>query len=667
MNRRSMAIFGLGAAIVIFIAVNVVAGATLRHARLDLTAERLFTLSSGTRNVLASLKEPLTLTLYFSGKLADEVGSLKIYGTRVRELLEEYAARAGGKITLKVVDPEPFSEAEDDAVQAGVQGLAIDNTSGRQFYLGLVGTNPKAHKEAIPFFDQARERFLEYDLTKFVYNLTQPKKPVVGVIGDMPLEYGPGGIMAAMRGIVQPYAIYNQMRELFDVRLLKGEIAAIDDDVALLLITRPQSLSPKTLYAIDQFVLRKGRAMVFVDPHAESIASGGPVGMDLPAPKEATLPKLLEAWGVDMAKDRFVADRQLGLPIEPDTPSGRGRLYPYPAWIGLKDEFINRDDLVTAELGVLYLGSAGSLKPREGSGTTFTPLFTSSNESALVETSKLGPQPAPEALLKLATPTRERYTLAARVTGNLKTAFPDGPPPPEKKEEAKDDKDKKDEKKDGGAPADKTTDAAASEKKQEAPPKPHLAASATPVNLIVVADTDMLEDRFWVRTREILGQRIAVPFASNGDFLINALDNLSGSNDLIGLRSRGISLRPFTVVEERRRVAAEKFLARRDELQQSLEQTEKKLGELQKKQKSGGDGASLSPEEEAAIDSFRRDVVRIRKELREVQHNLNRDIDRLSVQVKLINIGLMPLGVAALALAMAAVRHHRRRVRVARE
>jgi ABC-type uncharacterized transport system involved in gliding motility auxiliary subunit len=660
MNRRSIAIFGLGAAIVLFIAVNVVAGAALRYARLDLTAERLFTLSSGTRNVLASLKEPVTLALYFSEKLSDEVGSFKIYGTRVRELLQEYAARAGGRIALKVVDPEPFSEAEDDAVQAGVQGLAIDNTSGRQFYLGLVGTNPKGHKETIPFFDQARERFLEYDLTKFVYNLTQPKKPVVGVIGDMPLEYGPGGIMAAMRGIVQPYAIYNQMRELFDVRVLKGDIAAIDDDVALLLIVRPQNLSPKTLYAVDQFVLRKGRAMVFVDPYAETAALGGPMGADPTASKGATLPKLLEAWGLEMVNDRFVADRLLGLPIEPDTPSGRGRLFTYPAWIGLKDEFINRDDLVTAELGVLYLGSAGSLKPREGSGVTFTPLFTSSNESALVETSKLGPRPDPEALLKLATPTRERYTFAARITGNLKTAFPEGPPPPEKKE-AKDDKDKKEEKKDGDASAE------VPEKKQETPPKPHVATSAAPANLIVVADTDMLEDRFWVRTREILGQRIAVPFASNGDFLINVLDNLSGSNDLIGLRSRGISLRPFTVVEELRRVAAEKFLARRDELQQSLEQTEKKLNELQKKQKAGSDGASLSPEEQAAVDSFRRDAVRIRKELREVQHSLNRDIDRLSTQVKLINIGLMPLGVAALALAMAAVRHHRRRVRVARE
>ena len=313
--------------------------------------------------------------------------------------------------------------------------------------------------------------------------------------------------------------------------------------------------------------------------------------------------------------------------------------------------------MVTAELAVVNVGSIGSLKAREGTGLTFAPLLVSSEQAALMEVEKLGARPDPEGILRALKPTGQRYVLAARITGRVKTAFPNGAPPdpaPETKEGEKKD--------DGAVPS--------PEKKPEdaKPLRPHRAESAAPANLIVVADSDLLEDRFWSRVRDFVGQQVAVPFASNGDFVVNAVDNLAGSDDLIRLRSRGISYRPFTVVDDLRRDAADRFLARRDELQKALEDIEKRLNELQdRKKQSAAAAATLSAEEESAIEKFRDEMVRIRRQLREVQHGLERDIENLAAWLKVINIGLVPIGVLAVAALIALARKHRRRIRVMRD
>jgi ABC-type uncharacterized transport system involved in gliding motility auxiliary subunit len=655
MTRKPLGVAALVAAAGLFFAVNIAAAWGLRGWRVDFTADRLHTLSRGTLNTLAALKEPVTLKLFFSAKLSDQIPQFKAYGARVRELVLTYAARSGGKIKVEIVDPTPFSEAEDSAVQAGVQGVPIDNSSGRQFYFGLQGSGPDDKREVIAFFTQERERFLEYDLTRLVYNLGQAKKPTIAVIGDAPLEFGPGGIMAAMRGQARPYMVLQLLRQTFDVKTLGADADAIDDDVAVLIVARPAALAPKALYAIDQFVLRKGRALVFVDPAAESGTQAGPGGGAV-APR-AEMPELLAAWGMDMESGRFVADRRLGLPVETgDGGAGRGRIIPHPGWLGLGDASINRDDVVTAELAVVNVGSIGSLKKREGANVAFAPLLMSSEQSATMEVEKLGAQPDPEGILRALKPAGVRHVLAARVTGRFKTAYPNGAPPapaPEKKEDGKKDDPAKAE------PAKKPEDAK--------PPKPHLAESAVDANIIVVADSDLLEDRFWTRARDFLGQQVSVPFASNGDFVVNAVDNLAGSDDLIRLRSRGISYRPFTAVDDLRRDAAERFLARRDELQKALEDTEKRLNELQERKKAGAAGAALSAEEESAIEKFRDEMVRIRRQLREVQHGLERDIESLATWLKIINIGLVPMGVLVVAGLMALARKHRRRIRVMRD
>ncbi len=651
MTRKPSAAILLAAAALLFVAVNGVAGWALRGLRIDFTADRVNTLSAGTLNALAGLKEPVTLTLFFSEKLSDQVPQLKAYGARVRETALEYAARSHGRVRVEIVDPVPFSEAEDGAVQAGIQGVPIDGASGRQFYFGLQGIGPGDKRETIAFFTQERERFLEYDLTRLIGALAQTQKPLIAIAGDVPLEFGPGGIMAAMRGgQVRPYMVLQMLRQTFEVRVLGGDLADIPDAAAVLVVARPKTLSPAALYAVDQFVLRRGRALVFVDPAAESAAASSGAAAD----QGADMPALLAAWGIEMEAGRFVADRRLGLPIEIDDGAGGARVMPHPAWLGLKDDALNRADVVTADISVINVGSAGGLKARDGAGMTVTPLLLSSDQAAMVEVAKLsGARPDPEAILRGLKPTGERHVLAARVAGRVKTAFPDGAPPETKIEIKTEPK-----------PEEKSEEKKPDDRK---PARAHLAESASAVNLIVVADSDMLEDRFWVRIREFAGQQVAMPFAANGDFVVNAVDNLAGSDDLIQLRSRGVSHRPFTVVDDLRRDAAERLLARRDELQQALESAEKRLNALQERKKQAGEKASLSAEEEAAIEQFRDEMIRIRRQLREVQHGLERDIERLAAWVKALNIGLVPMGVLALAGLMALARRHRRRVRVRRD
>jgi ABC-type uncharacterized transport system involved in gliding motility auxiliary subunit len=644
-SSAGRAALAVGLAAALFIGVNVSAQSLLRHARLDLTADGLYTLSPGVRNVLAGLREPVTLRLYYSAGLADEAPSVRAYGQRVRELLQEYAVRADGKVRLEIIDPEPYSDAEDRAVEAGLQGAPLDRASGRTFYFGLVGTNSTDRREVIPFFHQDRESFLEYDLTRLIYALGDPKKPVIGVLTDMPLEYGPGGVVAAMRGGSAPYAVLTQLRAFFEVRLLRSDVAEVPSDVTVLMLARPRNLPTPTLYAVDQYVLRGGRAIVFADPFVESEADGGP-GMPAPADPSAVPTRLFDAWGLAVATDRFVADPALALEVQAGE-AARRRTVPYPAWLGLGPENRDRDDPAAAELGVINVASAGEILAKEGSGVALAPLLTSSDQARLLDVTLLRSLPEPERLSaalskETARERGERRVLAARVFGTLKSAFPGGPPPPEVKPG-------------DVAPAPLPLSA------------PHLAQSAEAPKLLIFADSDFLEDRFWVEQQTLLGRRVANPFAGNGDLVLNVAENMAGGADLISLRGRAGAARPFTLVDNLRRAAGEQMLAREDELVRRLREAERRIGELQSKAKGGGGAALLSEEERKAIEDFRAEALAARKELRDVQHALNKDIERLAATVKAVNIVGAPLlvGLAALALAAARVRTRRTSVKTA--
>ncbi|QDO96215.1 ABC transporter [Ferrovibrio terrae] len=622
---------GLIAAFALFFGFNILVNNGLRDARIDLTEARLYTLSDGTRNVLKAIPEPMTLRFFFSDKLAGNAPQLKQYGNRVRELLERYASLAGGKIRLEVIDPEPFTEAEDRAVQAGLQGAQLP---GGQLYFGLVGTNALDQQQTITFFQADKEQFLEYDLTKLVYSLSNPTKPTVGILGALPLEYGPGGMMAAMRGQAQPYLILEQIKQFFQVKMLDAaKPEEIDDKISTLILAHPKDLSPQAQYAIDQYVLKGGRLIVFADPYSETMsAMPNPMtGRPMPGGDQSSLlPELFKAWGIEVASGKFVADLALAQRVQTGR-SGAAAVVDYVPWLAIPGERLSRDDVVTAELTQINAASMGSIRKLEGATTTVTPLITSSNQAMLMDVKDLDGDPNPQALAEKFKPTGETYMLAARISGTVKSAFPNGAPPVEKK--------------DGDKPA--------------VAPAAHVVESAKPINVLLVADADLLDDRFWVRSQQMMGQNMYVPIAANADLLVNAIDNMSGSGDLIGLRSRGRSQRPFEVIDNMRRQAEQQFLARQKQLEQKLETTQKQLADLQSKAQDQSN-ALLSAEQEAAMTTFRDDLLSTRRELRGVQRELNRDIESLQVLVKFINIGLMPLLAALVAVGLAIVWRQRR-------
>ncbi|MGA3306282.1 MAG: Gldg family protein, partial [Stellaceae bacterium] len=576
-SRNASALLALAAALVLFTAVNVIARNWLGGVRLDLTQGGLYTLSPGTRATLVKIDEPITLRFYYSPQLGREIPSYGVYADRVREMLKSYAARAGGKIRLEILDPAPFSPTEDRAVAFGLQGVPLDQ-SGEQVYFGLAGTNSTDDQEIVSFFQPERERFLEYDLTKLIHTLANPAKTVVGLATELPME---GDLMAAMQGRpLVPYVMLEQMRQLYDVHIMGTDFDAVPDDVGVLMLVHPQNLAPKTLYAIDQYVMKGGHALVFVDPDSET-QTQHPSQLNPPGqPNDSDLPVLFKAWGLELEPKLVAGDRQAAMKVNAGTAS-RLQALDYVAWLGLKSANLNRDDLITADLSQINMATAGILKPLPGATTSFAPLISTSEDSMAIPVAKVqAPLPDLAGLLSDFQPGGQKLVLAAHVTGPADTAFPDGPPPPEKKDANAGN---------GTAPV--------------ATPSPQVKTAAQPLNIVVVADTDLLDDRFWVDVQEFFGQRVAVANANNGDFVTNALDVLSGGADLVGLRSRGSSARPFDLVQDIQRQADARYEASEKTLEDRLKDTQQKLKDL--RASADKPGAQPDAAQEAAIDDFR--------------------------------------------------------------
>jgi ABC-type uncharacterized transport system involved in gliding motility auxiliary subunit len=655
-SRRALAVTALILIGVLLISANIVAGRFLAT-RLDLTAEHLYTLSPGTRNTLAKIDEPITLRFYYSTRLGDEVPSYGVYAQRVRELLDQYVAKAHGKLRLEVYNPQPFSDVEDRAVAFGLKGVPLD-AQGEQVYFGLAATNSTDDQQVIPFFAPDRERFLEYDLTKLVHALAFPKKTVVGLITTLPLE---GDVMAMMRGRPsEPMTVIEQLQQLDQIKPLAAGIDAVPPDIDVLMLVHPQNLPDKTLFAIDQFVLKGGKALVFVDPLSEFQASHPSQLNPSGSSNSSNLERLFKSWGFEVPANTVAGDRRdaqrVGVPV-----SGRGtRPLDYIAWLNLRAANLNRDDMITADLSHIMMASAGIIEPLAGAKTTIEPLITTSTDSTKIPADKLAGLPDVAGLLNQFKSDNKRYILAAHVTGMADTAFPDGPPKPP--EPAKPEAAAKPE------ATDPPGDPAAEEPDQSKPASSAGAewvkTSVQPINVVVVADTDMLDDRFWVQTQDFFGQRVAIPTANNGDFVANAVEVLAGGNDLVGLRSRGTSARPFEVVDQIERDAQERYSAEERALQQKLKDTETKLAELTGKDQTNAT-ATLSPEQAKAIEDFRADMLQTRRQLREVQAALRGDIARLKAGLEFVDIALIPIIVAAVAIILGIVRLKRRSRRTA--
>ncbi|MDE1894866.1 MAG: Gldg family protein [Xanthomonadaceae bacterium] len=599
LGRRARLYLALALLVLVFVPL-IVAGSRWRHGgRIDLTSDHLYTLTPGTLQIVSSLKRPLRLTLYFSEHATRDLPRLRSYEQRVSEMLQEMVARAHGRIRLRIIDPVPYSDDEASALGSGLTPVN-GGSNGERVFFGLVGSvmytdgdtgDERAAEKSlsIPFFDLSREAFLEYDLAKLVYELNQVKKPSIGVISSLQVNGN-----AALNE--QPWAVMQQLAQLFDVKMLAADkLEKIDDRLKVVLLIDPKQLSADAQYAIDQYVLRGGHLVVFVDPDAE-LDSTFPAGdSGAPASHGSDLPRLFAAWGVSYSPDKVVLDRSRALQIELG-----GNSFNHPAMLGLGDQELNRSDAVTASLQRINVSTIGCFDLTPTARTRLIPLLQSSADAEVVPTQRvLDASGDPTQLLQNYKPDNAHYVLAARLRGTFDSAFP-----------------------------------------ERAGEKGHLAHSAPNSEVVLVADTDLLSDRLWVEQQTVLGQTMMRVFANNGDFVTNLVDNLSGSSALLSIRGRAASQRPFTRVEALRNVADQKFLQKERELEQELADTRRRLDELQPAK--DDNSSTVTAEQRREIEQFRQRQLVINKQLREVQHQLNAEIDALGLRLKVINIVLVP-------------------------
>ena len=611
-----LAIAGLAIAAVLFLAVNVLANATLRGAQVDLTEHSLYTVSEGTRRTLSAMQEPVQLRLYFSRNLGEMAPQFAAYYGRIRELLERYAALAGGRLSLELLEPQPFSDAEDRAVADDLQGVTVSQ-AGDLGYFGLAGSNTLDGRASIPFFNLEREPFLEYDLTKLIHGLANPDRPVLGVLSALPND--PQHNFGQSAGGLPPLAIFRQIREFFAVEEMEAEAPFVPEQVKTLLVADLKGLSAETVRAGDRFVHAGGPALVFLDAVLES--AGGMPGSDNAAAPE-DIEKLLAAWGIRLAPGKVATDIDAGRRVSLGERGG-GLVGDYIAWLSLGRPNFDVGDPVMANLERLNVATSGIIEPIEGSGLQVTPLlFTGPRSMPLDAAAVQGPSPDILGLLRKFQPGGKPLVLAARISGPAPRAFADAAP--------------------DAAPG----DAQAGEKK--------------PIQVIVVADADMLYDRFWVQTSDFFGERLEVPTANNGDFVVNALENLTDAQALIGLRGRGTSYRPFTLVEELRRDAELRYRTKEQELQERLKQLQSELQGIQQRTDAQSGEVMLGADDKAAVDRFRSEMLSVRRDLRNVQHALRSDIERLEERVKFVNIAAVPVVLCGVGGAVALFRRVRR-------
>jgi len=649
-SRRQTAAVIFILLVVVFLGLNVLVSTTFRNAQLDLTENGLYTLSDGTRKTLRSVKEPINIRLYYSEKQSTDIQQIRVLAERVRDMLAEFAAISDGMVRVEVIDPEPYTEAEDEAVAKGLLGQ--QTSSGEQIFFGLVASNTIDGEAVISFIAPEREPYLEYDLISMIYRLNRETQPVLGLLSGLPLDTGPGGMMAAMQGNAQPYILYRQLIESFDVVHLDGEIDRVPDLVDVLMMVHPPELNAQALYAVDQFVMRGGKVLAFLDPFSEISQLQGPEGEAYSSSSEKALGPLLEAWGIAVEEGQLVGDRARALRVG----YGEGQetqAVDYVLWLGLGAEDVSANDIVTGNVVRLQMASVGSIVEVPQATTEFQPLIRSSSDAMLFDFQDAQFQIPPDELLRRFTARDRqkarqetsdnlanedegrRFVIAARITGSIESAFQEGSPVG-----------------------------------SEAPtPLPEHVAQVSSSNIIVVADTDLFDDQFWVQISNLYGERVLEPNADNGALVIGAAENLMGSNELISLRSRTLADRSFKRVDDIRRRAEAEFLPRQQELDEQLDEIVARVDEIRG---SGGsdalneEGLLVTPEQRVELQQLLAQAAETRKARRDIQRNLRVDIDRLGTQVKFFNTLFVPLVLVVIALVMSLWRRWRSRVLVTR-
>ena len=612
----------------IFFAFTMLNNALFSSARIDLTENKLYTLTLGTRDLIAEIDEPIKFRFFFSQRASEDLTALRAYARRVQELLEEYQALAGGSINLEIIDPEPFSEEEDLAAQFGLQSVPVNN-AGDELYFGLVGTNSVDDQLIISFFQPDKEEFLEYDISRIIHQLNSSRKPKVGLLSSLKIQ---GDIDTSTFQTTPAWVVIDQLTQQYEVVDVAMDATELPRDMQLLIIVHPKSLSDATLFAIDQFAMAGGRVLLFVDPLAE-MERRPPGAMPTEPASDFSL---LSNWGMQLRADTVLADSAAALNVG----GSNGQSVRHLGILGLSAENFNSDDVSLASLESINVTTSGILDMVGRPESRIDILIQSSENAMPMASTEFQSLTDPEQLLKTFVPTGKRYTIAARISGKAVTAYPGGvdvETVPEAEVEGQGQ---------GQGQVESTRDTQLHQAVLTATDK---------LNVIVVADTDILTDRLWVQVQNFFGQTIASPWANNGDFVLNSVDNLLGGSELISIRSRGRFSRPFTVVESLRLAAQSKYQKSADTLQRELEETEAELNEVESSQ-SDQNLLALSPEQEQAITQFQDEKLRIRKQLRDVRHQLDKDIEGLGATLKLINIIVLPL---LLVLVIYAIRYTR--------
>lgn len=559
----------------------------LRGIGIDLTEDKIYSLSDGTKRILNDVVSPIELHYFFSDTTSKGLASLRTYAAQVESILKKYSELSDQKITLKVIDPQPFSAQEDKAAELGLSPAAVGPAQDA-VYFGLAGTNEQGDTLIIDFFDPSKAAFLEYDISRLIFGLTQPERIKMTIVTDIALM----GEQNPVTGeVTQPFAIYQQLNELFDVTVLANANEGLASDIDVLMLMHPQSLQRSTLYDIDQFLMNGGKAILFIDPHFESdmMAMMGSVGTN-----SSDLP-LLSAYSVDVDLNTVVLDSQAGLEVRgPD-----GNAVRHFGFLGLGAGQINKDDVTTGDLDSVNGASFAAITSRNLAKISLEPLLMSTQNAALMLATEYSAINNPNALASGFLSADLRYILAARVSGGAHSYF--SLEDPEVKE--------------------------------------GFVGSTENLNMVVIGDADLVTDRFWVQQNRFFGQTMLTPFANNGDMIVNLVENYGGAQALIGLRGRGAFSRPFERVQAIAANAETAFREQENRLQTELQETEAQLAQLQSQQTD----ALTAGDEQQAIDAFVAKRIEIRKALRDVQFQLQKDINALGNQIKLINIVIAPI------------------------
>ncbi|MDB6054797.1 MAG: putative transporter, rane protein [Verrucomicrobiales bacterium] len=615
---------GIIALLALLVIVNFIA--TRSRVRADMTAEKAYTLSAGTKAIIAKLDTPVKIRFYYTqGENAMPV-VLKNYAQEVEDLLAEYKNVSRGKILVEKYNPQPDSDAEDSAKLDGVEGQMVSPASGEKVYLGLV-ISQLDEKVALPFLSLDREKLLEYDLSRAISKVSHPEKPVIGIMSGMPIFGAPANPMMARMGQggqgQEPWVFVSELKNDFTVKEVQLNADKIDDDVKVLVVVHPKDVSDATQYAIDQFILKGGKLLAFVDPNAFFDKSGQQNQMFQMPAAGSSLDKLFKAWGVGFDTAKIVADMTFSTPMQQGTS---------PTVLSVTPDGINTNDVVTGQIDSLLVPYAGVFTGTPVGGLKQTVLLHTSKSSQLVD--RMMGQMASEQTMNEFKASGSEYPLAIRLSGKFKTAFPDGKP-----------KDKPEEK-----PGETN--------KVEISQSAGLKESATENTVILVGDADMLNDAVCVQIQNFFGQRVVIPRGGNLNFVQGAVEQLTGDSNLISVRSRGSLNRPFTRVKKMEAQAEESYRAQIGRLEKDLQDTQQRLGELQQN-KDKGQKFILSPEQQKEMDNFRKKQAETNKELKKLRKDLRQDINALENTLKWINILGMPFLVAVSGIVIAVYKRKR--------